>query len=82
VRLRGPSGNPAAFGARIELLANGVTATRVREITAGSGYLSQSSPVAWFTKVPAGAKLRVRWPDGASTEHALERTVGLHTISR
>jgi hypothetical protein len=82
VRLRGPSGNPAAFGARIELLANGVTATRVREVTAGSGYLSQSSPVAWFTKVPAGAKLRVRWPDGASTEHALERTVGLHTISR
>jgi hypothetical protein len=81
VRLRGVPGNPQAIGARVALVvADRVVATR--EIHAGSGYLGQSSPVAWFAKVPAGARLRVRWPDGASTVHEIATTNGRVVLER
>lgn len=62
VRLLGPPGNPTAIGAR--LVANG----SAREISAGSGYLSQSAPTVWF---PEGtSRVDIRWPDG--TEETVE----------
>ena len=79
VRLRGDRGNPTAVGARVELIGAN---PRAQEIHAGSGYLSQSSPAAWFGKVNEGARVRVRWPDGETTEHALERTEGTVTLAR
>jgi hypothetical protein len=81
VALRGPKGNPEAIGARLELREPGGK-THVREITAGSGYLSQSEARAWFTGVPAGSKLAVRWPDGSSSEHVLEAIVGKVVVAR
>jgi len=72
VRLRGPAGNPAAVGARLTLeLADGSTQTG--EVAAGSGYYSQSSAAAFFGW-PDGnppRTLRVRWPSGATTTHAV-----------
>lgn len=73
VSLSGPRGNPAAIGARVALeCADGHRHTA--EVQAGTGYLSQSSSVLWFS-VRAGAKperWRVRWPDGTATEHAFQ----------
>jgi hypothetical protein len=69
VRLAGPAGNPAAAGARVTLeLEDG--STRTAEVHAGSGYLSQSSAVLYFGLGAGGRPraLRVRWPDGATTE--------------
>jgi hypothetical protein len=46
--------------------------SRVAELHAGSGYLAQSSPVAFFSHPvdvsPVG--IDVRWPDGRLTRHA------------
>lgn len=72
VRLRGPPGNPSGIGARITLESGGgVTQT----IQAGSGYYSQTAPVAffgWTPKKPPSA-LRVRWPDGRVTAHPVSK---------
>ena len=82
VQLRGAAGNPTAIGARIELFGGDGATAGVQQITAGSGYLSQSSPAAWVARVQAGSRVRVRWPDGAVVEHALERNAGTVTVSR
>jgi len=68
VRLAGPGGNPSGVGARVTV-DFGVGGTRVAEVTAGSGYLSQAPPVLYFAspgKSPA-RKVSVRWPDGAES---------------
>jgi hypothetical protein len=52
VRLAGPSGNPTGVGASITLKRAGQPSQTV-ELAAGSGYLSQSAPVAWFGLGPA-----------------------------
>ena len=69
--LQGPPGNPTALGARLTLtLADGTT--RTTEITAASGYYSQSSPAVFLALPAAPRSLQVRWPDGRSTEHRVE----------
>jgi hypothetical protein len=68
VRLHGPTGNPDAIGARVTLvLADGSTQTA--EVSAGSGYYSQSSPACFFGWPDATppTSLRVRWPDGTTS---------------
>jgi hypothetical protein len=79
VRLAGPPGNPAAIGARVELVEPDGT-RQVRELRAGGSYLAQSSAVAFFARAPAGSRVRVRWPDGRATEHPLEATAGVVTL--
>ncbi|HEX2855609.1 MAG TPA: FG-GAP-like repeat-containing protein [Opitutaceae bacterium] len=72
VRLRGAAGNFAAIGARLTLvLSDGSTQTA--ELQAGAGYYSQSAPVAFFGWPDATPprELRVRWPDGRQTTHAV-----------
>lgn len=70
VRLRGPAGNPTAVGALLTVeLADG--STQVSEISAGSGYYSQSSSVCFFGWSDANPprKAHVRWPSGDRTGH-------------
>jgi hypothetical protein len=72
IALRGPPGNPTGVGARISVAyADGGTETR--EVFAGSGYYSQSSPACWFGYADANpAKtVRVRWPSGVETQQAV-----------
>ncbi|HEX2855747.1 MAG TPA: CRTAC1 family protein, partial [Opitutaceae bacterium] len=72
VRLRGPSGNPTAVGARITVeFADG--SKRASEVYAGSGYYSQSTAacfVGWLENNPP-RKVQVRWPSGIETAHAV-----------
>ena len=71
VVLRGAAGNPTAVGSRITVeLADGSTQTG--EVSAGSGYCSQSTSACFFgyPEGKAPAKIRVRWPSGAVSEHA------------
>ena len=51
-------------------LADGATETS--EVYAGSGYYSQSSPACFFgyPEATPPRRIRVRWPSGATTEHA------------
>ncbi len=68
VTLHGPAGNAAAIGARVTLdLAEGSTQTA--EVSAGSGYYSQSTAACFFGYPDATSprRLQVRWPDGSSS---------------
>ena len=69
VALRGRPGNPTAVGTRLTLqLADG--STQVAEVSAGSGYLTQSGATAFFGYPDSALPvlLRIRWPDGRETE--------------
>ncbi|QXD16562.1 VCBS repeat-containing protein [Rhodocaloribacter litoris] len=73
VRLEGPPGNAAGLGAVVRLAYADGTLGPARVVTAGAGYWSQSSPVQ-VMGAPAEAvvvAVRVRWPDGRRTEHAV-----------
>ncbi len=66
--LRGPTGNPAAVGARITVeLTDGSTQTS--EVYAGSGYYSQSVADCFFGYLDSNPPkhIRVRWPSGVTT---------------
>jgi hypothetical protein len=70
VNLRGPAGNPTAVGARVTLeMADGTTQTA--EVSAGSGYWTQSTAACFFGYPESNPprRLRVRWPDGSATVH-------------
>ncbi|MEZ4463681.1 MAG: FG-GAP-like repeat-containing protein [bacterium] len=70
VRLKGPAGNPAAVGARVELVLKGGT-RRVGWTQAGAGYLSQDDGRVRFG-LAAGEEpesVNIRWPDGQVTTH-------------
>ena len=72
VRLRGPAGNPDAVGARVTLL-DGSRPVCASEVTAGTGYQSQSTSSVFVT-IPKKLKeprLAVRWPDGRESSAAI-----------
>ena len=64
VRLRGSGGNPEAIGARIRLTAG--SRTQIRDVKAGSSYLSQNDLRAHFGLAAAGRadRIEVVWPSG------------------
>ncbi|HMO84709.1 MAG TPA: ASPIC/UnbV domain-containing protein, partial [Lacipirellulaceae bacterium] len=62
VRLRGGPDNPWGVGASLRVERDGRSGP-AREIQAGSGWLSQNSPVTVLAARP-GDRLRVRWPGG------------------
>jgi hypothetical protein len=69
VRVAGEANNSEAIGARVYVSANGLT--QMRELSAGSNFMSQNPAIAYFglgqaTEVES---VRVVWPSGA------ERTV-------
>ena len=73
-KLIGPPGNPDAVGARVTVHfpRDAQRPPQTAEVMAGSGYLSQSTPVLSFgcgTNKPN--RVTVRWPDGRRTEHQL-----------
>ncbi|CAN5480277.1 VCBS repeat-containing protein [soil metagenome] len=72
VRLLGRPGNPTAIGARLTVSVSGLP-DQSTEIHAGGGYLSQSSPTAFFTAPadPHELTIEIRWPDGAKSTHPL-----------
>ncbi|MFN0066933.1 MAG: FG-GAP-like repeat-containing protein [Limisphaerales bacterium] len=65
VRLAGPPGNPAGFGAAVRLEDRAGRLGPVREVRAGSGYWSQDSATLVLAAGPESAAVRVRWPGGA-----------------
>lgn len=67
VRLHGRSGNRDGVGARVWL--TGAAGEQMREIAAGSHFLSNDPPLAYFGLGSANAygSLRVRWPDGSQS---------------
>jgi len=80
VRLRGPAGNPAAVGARVQLeLADGSMQTA--EVHAGGGD-SQSAAWVFFGHADGQPprRLLIRWPDGAVSEHSVPADSAVLTI--
>lgn len=70
VRLQGPPSNPTAMGATVRLRF-GHRLGPAREVHAGSGYLSQDSPMLIFGTPEAPTGVIVRWPGGRTTEHPI-----------
>jgi hypothetical protein len=70
VSLRGPAGNPSAVGARITVEFEDKS-TATAEISAGSGYWSQSPAGGFFgaKKSNPPRHITVRWPSGSVTHH-------------
>jgi hypothetical protein len=64
IRLRGTGGNAEAIGARIRLTAG--SRTQIRDVKAGSSYLSQNDLRAHFGLGAAARadRIEVRWPSG------------------
>jgi hypothetical protein len=65
VRLTGTASNMAGIGARVRVVAGGIS--QVREVSAGSGYSSQNAMIASFGLGEAETvdSLQVFWPSGA-----------------
>lgn len=71
VVLTGHAPNPSAIGARVELASATATLQRLR--LAGEGYLGSFDPRLHFGLPDAGpVSLRVHWPDGTESEHAVD----------
>ena len=73
VRLKGSAGNPDAIGAKISVhFKNGTL--QANELYAGSGYLSQSEPLAFFGYATGNdpVTIDVIWPDGSRTTHPFQ----------
>ena len=83
IRLEGRQGNPAAIGARVTItLDDGSTQTA--EVSAGCGYLSQSSSTLAFG---LGEKNQIRdgrvcWPDGNVTVVGAMRDQSVLTLNQ
>jgi enediyne biosynthesis protein E4 len=74
LRCLGSAGNPSAIGSSVRLF-DGARLVSAHEVSAGSGYQSQSTATVFLT-VPRNIKkprLAIRWPDGQETEAALPR---------
>ncbi|MAE67905.1 MAG: RNA-binding protein [Phycisphaeraceae bacterium] len=69
VRLRGRAGNPSGIGARVTVQTTDHK-TQTAEVTAGSGYLSQSGATLVYGVGGARVdRITVRWPDGTTSIH-------------
>ena len=78
VRLAGPPGNPAGFGAQMRLqYARG--AGPVREVRGGGGYWSQDDAVQVLGRAAEPTALWVRWPGGRVVTYPL--TVGAREVT-
>lgn len=82
IALRQPGGNRAAIGARIELESGG--RLQVRTVRTGSSYLSQGELTVTFGlgELDVVEVVRVRWPDGTRSEHAVEAVDRTLVLSR
>jgi hypothetical protein len=74
VRLNGPAGNPTGVAAQMRLHF-GQRPGPMREIHAGSGYLSQNSAAQVLAIPEPPTEVWVRWPGGKVTTGAVPRDV-------
>jgi hypothetical protein len=83
VTLEGVPGNRGAIGARVRMALKDGTA-QVAEVTAGSGYMSQSSTRLFFGYRTGNEprEVEVTWPDGLNTGHAVSGAGGKMLIKR
>ena len=72
IRLKGKPGNLYAVGAMVTVHDKGGARVATMEVVAGGGYLSQSPSSVTLDADLEPTKARVRWPNGATSEHALE----------
>lgn len=76
VKLIGPPGNLDCVGAAVTLRVKDKTMpSQTAEVFAGGGYLSQSSGMVVFGcgKNHQPQSIEVRWPNGNSTSHSIEK---------
>ena len=75
------AGSPA-IGARVSLVRPDGS-RHTEEISLGTGYFSQSSTSAFFSKVPeTDVKIEVRWPGGWVTQHDIPTGATSLTLKR
>ena len=67
---------PPVYGTSASTLTLADGTTRTAEVSAGSGYYSQSSPAVFFSHPAASPPrtLTVSWPDGSASNHAIKST--------
>ena len=80
VRLQGAAGNPDGIGASVTLTTDDGS-TQTAEVSAGSGYLSQSTTKLTFGlgDTRQAVSLQVRWPDGEVSNQEITDSSG-HVI--
>ena len=73
VRLEGLAGNPSAIGPASHFVVEKRLVSS-HEVTAGSGYLSQSTACAFFTigKQHKAPVIRISWPGGKTSETKID----------
>lgn len=83
VHLSDAGGNPAGIGARLTLRYKDGS-RQAAELCSGSGYQSQSEPVAFFGYKEGNepVEIEVRWPDGGVSTHSVSLGIPLVTLSR
>ena len=59
-------------GSRVQVVSK-TGLTQTAELQQGGGYLSQSASMLSFGAVGDGAKVRIRWPDGRTTEASVTK---------
>jgi hypothetical protein len=76
IRLDGLPGNPSAVGARVSVKGGESSGVSSHEVSAGSGYLGQSTPTVFFVAAKQAKSLAIRidWPDGATSETRVDPT--------
>jgi enediyne biosynthesis protein E4 len=67
----GLADNPFSIGARLSVIRADGREGPVREISAGSGYWSMSSPTVVLARPADARAVRVRWPSGRSVDVTL-----------
>ena len=75
IQLQGRNSNPDASGAQVSL--TGIDGkTRTQQISAGGGYLSQSSPRLFFGiggfQEGGVKRIDITWPDGKKSTHQID----------
>lgn len=83
VKLTGEPGNPDAIGARITVVFRDGT-IQAAELAAGSGYLSQSEPLAFFSYAADNAPtaVKVTWPDGTPATYPFKPGVPRFVLTK
>lgn len=83
VRLKGTTCNRDAIGARVELYLKGLTVPLIRTLSAGDGFLSQSSKSLHFGLGDASEieRLVVRWPGGKKEEFSEIKINGQYSVT-
>ena len=70
VRLKGPTQNPAAVGAKVTLQTTG-SHTVTKEVQSGSGYLAVNSSVLILPNLGRAHGLSVTWPSGRTVNYEI-----------